>query len=185
MFFIRAEDKLFGEDWLNCYVTDILDAKYELTDVADAVDNVMHLNAHQKKELLQVLQENSSMFDGTLGCYPHCKVHIELMPGAKPVHARPYSAPRVHMNTFKRELDHLVVIRVLVPTQENEWASPTFIIPKKDGRVRWVSDLRHLNEVIKRRQYPLPIIADILRKHLGYTFFYQTGCKYAILHLQA
>ncbi|KAL7538800.1 hypothetical protein ACHAXR_008797, partial [Thalassiosira sp. AJA248-18] len=65
------------------------------------------------------------------------------------------------------ELDHLVKIGVLVQQQESEWASPTFIVPKKDGRVRWISYLRQLNKV----QYPLPIITDILRKRIGYKFF--------------
>ena len=121
------------KDWLSCYATDILDAKYEWTDVAKVVHQQTHLNAHQMKELLQVLQDNSQMFDGTLGLYPHRKVHIELVPNAKPVHARPYPVPQIHMNTFKWELDHLVELGVLIPTQESEWASPTFIIPKKDG----------------------------------------------------
>eukprot|EP00957_Ditylum_brightwellii_P112714 8591881-Ditylum_brightwellii.AAC.1 len=48
---------------------------------------------------------------------------------------------------------------------------PTFIIPKKDGRIRWASSLRQLNKVIKRKQYPLPIITDILCKSTGYKFF--------------
>ena len=34
-----------------------------------------------------------------------------------------------------------------------------------------VSDLRKLNEVVVRRQYPLPVIKDILKKRTGYTFF--------------
>ena len=45
-----------------------------------------------------------------------------------------------------------------------------FIIPKKDGRVCWISDLSQLNTWIKHKQYPLLIITDILRKHTGYQF---------------
>jgi hypothetical protein len=75
------------------------------------------------------------------------------------------------IKTFKKEFNHLVRIGVLPAQQESEWASPSFIIPKKDGRVRWISDLRQLNKVIRRKQYSLPIITDILHKHSGYKFF--------------
>ncbi len=73
MFHIQVEDKLFGEDWLKCFATEILDAKYERTDVVEVVKGLTHLNAHQKADLLQVLQENDKMFDRTLGVYPHKK----------------------------------------------------------------------------------------------------------------
>ncbi len=96
---------------------------------------------------------------------------MDIDPNAKPVHSRPYPVPRIHLKTFKKELDHLVRIGVLEAQQESEWASPSFIIPKKDGRVRWISNLRQLNKVIRCKQYSLPIIGDILRKHSGYKFF--------------
>ncbi len=111
------------------------------------------------------------MFNGTLGVYPHKKVHIDIDPNAKPVHSRPYPVPRIHLKTFKKEVDHLVRIGVLAAQQESEWVSPSFIIPKKDGRVCWISDLCQLNKVIRRKQYLLPVITDILRKRSGYKFF--------------
>jgi hypothetical protein len=111
------------------------------------------------------------MFDETLGVYPHKKVHIDIDPNAKPVHFRPYPVPQIHLKTFKKELDHLVRIGVLAAQQESEWVSPSFIIPKKDNRVCWISNIRQLNKVIKCKQYPLLIITDILRKHSGYKFF--------------
>ena len=87
MFFVQTEDELFGEDWLDCYATEILDTQYEWIDVTDVVNKLTHLNAHQKADLLRVLLENSKMFEGTLWIYPHQKVHIELLPGAKPMHS--------------------------------------------------------------------------------------------------
>ncbi len=73
------------------------------------------------------------------------------------MHFRPYAIPVIHLEAK---------IWVLSPQGVSEWASPTFITPKKDGRVCWVSDLRELNKVGKRKQYPLPIIGDILKKKM-------------------
>jgi hypothetical protein len=64
-----------------------------------------------------------------------------------------------------------VSIGVLAHQGESEWASSSFITPKKDGRVRWISNLRELNKVITQRVYPLPIITDVLRRRTGYKFF--------------
>ncbi len=94
---------------------------------------------------------------------PHTqKVHLELQPEAQPFHTRPYSVPQVHRQVFREELDRLVQIGVLSPIGPATYLSPTFIIPKKDGRVRWVSDFRKLNAMIKRKVYTLPRIHDIL-----------------------
>jgi hypothetical protein len=114
-FHIQVENELFGEDWLQNFAVVMLDAKYEYTAVRQVIDELTHLNMHQKADLLQVLEKHQKMFDGTLGVYPHKKFHIDIDPDAKPVHARPYPVPRVHLATFKKELDHLVKIGVLAP----------------------------------------------------------------------
>jgi hypothetical protein len=82
------------------------------------------------------------MFDGTLGIYPHKKVHIDIDPNAKPVHSRPNPVPQIYLKSFKMELDNLVRIGVLASQQESEWVLPSFITPKKDDGVCWISDLR-------------------------------------------
>ena len=90
----------------------------------------------------------------------------------KPVHAKPYPTQFLHTSTFQKELHHLCKIGVLqeapYPTQ---WASPTFITPKKDGRVRWVSDFRELNKALIRDIYPLPVIHSVIMKRKGFKFF--------------
>ncbi len=103
--------------------------------------------------------------------YPQKKFHINLVPGARPKHSRPYAIPCIHLAAFKKELDRLVRLGVLSPQVASEWGSPTFVTPKKDNTVCWVSNLRELNKVVLRKQYPLPIINDILCKQTDYAFF--------------
>jgi hypothetical protein len=109
--------------------------------VDDVIDQLDHLNAQQKNDLKRVLNEHTKLFDGTLGVYPNRKFHIDLMPGAVPKLFRPYAIPGIHLEAFKRELIHLVKIGVLSPQGASEWASPTFITPKKRWQIPWVSDL--------------------------------------------
>jgi hypothetical protein len=45
------------------------------------------------------------------------------------------------------------------------------LLIKEDNRARWISISRQLNKVKRRKQYPLPIIMDILRKSSRYKFF--------------
>ena len=68
-------------------------------------------------------------------------------------------------------LDHLIKIGILERSGASQWASSTFIIPKKDGRIRWISNFRALNKCIKRNTYPLPRISEILSKCRGYVYF--------------
>lgn len=167
----HIEQEELGFD-IDSYVAEpILDAKYESWDADQIVNELCgHLEPAQKDDLKKLLIKHHKLFDGKLGLYTGDKMHIELEPGAQAVYRRPYPIPRVHLEAFKKELDHLVSLGVLSPVRDTAWGLPTFITPKKDGRIRWVSDMRALNKVIKRTQYTLPIITDVLRRRKGYEF---------------
>ena len=105
--YVQIEDELFGEDWLDSYATTILDAKYEKADILEVVNNQKQLNTAQRNDLFRTLKKHESLFDGTLGVYPHKRFHIELELGHTTVHARAYPVPRVHLEVFRRESQHL------------------------------------------------------------------------------
>ena len=115
--------------------------------------------------------KSDTLFNGGLVCYKGSKGHIDLDPAVPPKHFKPYPVPNIHLETFKKELDHLVTIGVLEKAGMSQWASLTFITPKKDSRVPCVSDLRNLNTAVKRQQYPIPIIQGVIMRRDGYKYF--------------
>jgi len=67
-------------------------------------------------------------------------------------------------------VERLVKIGVLVKQTDSEWASPTFIVPKKEGTVRILTDFRKVNKRIIRTPYPLPKISTVLQEMDGFTY---------------
>ena len=123
----------------------ILDAKYEAADLHAVCKGCTHLTEDEQKSLFNLLAKYEDLFDGTLGKWQMEDYEIELRPDAKPYHAKAYPIPKVHTRTLKMEVDRLCESGVLRKVNHSEWAAPTFIIPKKDGSVRFISDFRELN----------------------------------------
>ena len=67
---------------------------------------------------------------------------IKLKKDAKPVQSKPYKVPQAHMKVFKQEIDRLLEIGLFTKVELSEWRSSIFCIPKKDGRIRIVTDYR-------------------------------------------
>jgi hypothetical protein len=134
----------------------ILHSKYEAINTEEVAEQQKHLSQRQRKDLAKILGKYTKLFSGKLGCYPHRKVHLELVKDAKPTTCRPYPVPRHHQQVFKDELKRLCDEGVLSPCGASAWLSPSFCIPKKDGRIRFISNFRSLNKLIKRKVYNLP-----------------------------
>ena len=149
---------------------EIKESKYEPVDLSTIVENCKHLNQEQQAGLLAVLSQYETLFSGKLGKYNGPPVHLDLEENTVPHRTRAYDIPHSQKEIFKGELDRLVAIGVLEPCGRSEWISGSFIIPKKDGRVRWISDFRGLNKALKRKVWPMPLISELLAKRSGYQF---------------
>jgi transposase InsO family protein len=154
-----------------CEKKEIQPSDYHKVDIDDVIANCTHLDDDKQGKLRQMMSKYGLLFNGELKKYTGKKIHLDVRPDAKPVHQRAFSLAKSQEELFKKELQHLVHSGVLERTGASEWASPTFIIPKKTGKARWVSDFRNLNKYLIRKQFPLPKIGDILAKRTGYKYF--------------
>ena len=166
------------------HIKTILDAKYEKADLQEIARDAKHLSASEQAKLHALLTKYQDLFDGSLGKWKMDAYEIELLPDAKPYHARAYPIPQVHTATLKMEVDRLVKAGVLRQVNQSEWAAPTFIIPKKDGSVRFISDFRELNKRIKRKPFPIPKIQDMLLKLEGFQFATSLDLNMGYYHIE-
>ena len=151
--------------------TKILDAHYEKADLRKIVnEECPHLDDVEKEKLLNLLMNYEILFDGTLGDFKTSPVSLEVKPGEQPTHSKAFPIPKIHEETLKKEIQRLVELGVLRKCSDSAWASPTFIIPKKNNTVRFISDLRKVNKKLVRKPFPIPKIIDIMQKLQGFTY---------------
>ena len=70
----------------------------------------------------------------------------------------------------RKEIACLCCIGVLEKCNDSKWGAPTFIIPKKNDTVCFISDFQELNKRLKRKLFPIPKINDLLLKLEGFQY---------------
>ncbi len=63
--------------------------------------------------------------------------------------------PKIHKDTIKKEVERLCKLGVLERQPASEWALPSFIIPKKDKTVHFLSDFWDVNKRLVRIPFPI------------------------------
>ena len=91
----------------------ILGAQYQKAHLSKIMPNSKYLNNNEQSMLRDVPTKYEFLFNVTLGTWELKPVYIELQPGAKPYHAKPYPVPRAHEAVFCKEVERLCQIGVL------------------------------------------------------------------------
>ena len=165
-------------------IREILDAKYRPADLEEVAKQQTHLNEEEQSQLLTLLRKHEQLFDGTLGTWNGPDYDIELKENVTPYHARPYPIPKAYEKTLRDEVDRLCKAGVLRKINRSEWGAPTFIMPKKDLTVRFISCFRELNKRIKRKPFPIPKIQDMLLKLEGFQYATSLDLNMAYYHIR-
>ena len=90
----------------------------------------------------------------------------------------------MHEETLKTKLNRLVNIGVSKLKNNLEWAVPTFIIPKSNGTVCFISDFRQFNKRIKMIPFPIPNIQDLFKKLEGFKYASSLDLNTSYYHIE-
>jgi hypothetical protein len=76
----------------------------------------------------------------------------------------------MHKDTLIEEVERLVKLGVFEWQPASEWASPLFIIPKKNRTIHFLSNFWEVNKRLIRKPFPITKISMVLQELEGFTF---------------
>ena len=130
------------------------------------------LTAAEEALLISTLKEYRDVFAWSYkdlkGVDPKvCQHTIPLKDGAKPRKQRPYTYNDTFARKIKEEIDKLLEAEFIYEIEHTEWVSPIVVVPKKNGKLRVCVNLKQVNAVTIRDNYPLPITDHVIERVAG------------------
>lgn len=140
------------------------------TKLSSKVNNSTHLSTNQRPKLLALLKRYGSLFTETIGLVQGVDpIRLQLIESTS-IQCRPIPIPQSKIAEVKRDIQELCSLGVLEPTAPSRWSFPSFIVPKKDGTARVVTDFRKLNQVLLRKPFPIPSLNELVHSLHGFTY---------------
>lgn len=101
---------------------------------------------------------------------------IKLIDPNKIQNQKMFSSPRKWQEAWKRDLERALDNGRLRPST-SPYASACFVIPKKNGKLRWVNDYRILNANTVKDRTPVPDVDQILYAAADAQFWASIDCS--------
>ena len=97
-----------------------------------------------------------------------CK--LQLKEGTIPVRQKERVLNPALEEDLYQQIQKWLKLKVIEPSR-SPWSSPLVPVKKKDGSVRWATDLRKLNSCLVQDSYPLPKIQQLLDRAGGHRYY--------------
>lgn len=99
-----------------------------------------------------------------------CDHSIPLVPGAKPVHIRPYRYPPALKDEIEKQVANMLAKGIIKPTT-SAFASPVLLVKKKDATWRFCIDFRYLNALTLKSNFPIPVFDELMDEFVKAQWF--------------
>ena len=117
-----------------------------------------------------MLKKFEPLFDGILGNWRTKPVSFQLKDEITPYQGRAFLISKVHKDVIMKEIQRLCDLGVLEWQPSSEWASPSFIQPKKNKTVCFLTNFQEVNKRLVRTPFPIPKISTVLQELEGFTY---------------
>jgi hypothetical protein len=127
-----------------------------------------HKDTQLDPRIAQVIKQFESVFESPKVLPPSrsCNHTIPLLLGAQPVFIWPYRyAPTVKVE-IERQVSEMLNSGI-IRHNTSSFSSPVLLVHKKDESWRFCVDFRHLNALMVKRKYLIPIIDEFLDELYG------------------
>jgi hypothetical protein len=114
-------------------------------------------------EVQQLLLQYAGVF-ATQVSYPpprSCTHTIPLIPRARPISIRPYHYAPALKDEIECQVQEMLQAGLIQPSNSS-FSSLVLLVKKKDKSYRFCVDYRHLNAIIVKGQFPVPIVDELL-----------------------
>ena len=101
---------------------------------------------------------------------------------ADPIVMPQYRMEHTKLEAGRKLVREFLIMRIIEPSKSS-WRSPLLLVLKPDGSYRMTTDLRGLNKVTKKDQFPLPRIDDMLERLRGVKYMAKLDLKNAFFQI--
>ena len=145
------------------------------------LERTAHLSEVQQAQLdamlMRLVRTGVFSFDGRIGRSKTARHHIDVG-DAKPFSAKLRRYSIKELEVLWKEVDMLIKLNVIEPAN-SPWNAPLLLVPKPDGKLRVVQDLRAVNRAVLEHGsgadgYPLPR-ADEMHQAVDQAVWFSIG----------
>ena len=117
----------------------------------------------QREEVRTILMQFKDVFANDEEDLQHMEgfEHQLELTDYTPIRQRSYKTDAKSQEIIDETVEKLLKSGIIEPSN-SEWSSPVILVKKKDGGHRMCVDYRKLNKVLRKDEWPLPRIQDIL-----------------------